>query len=338
MDTESYDKQEKILAQIINETGLREDNTLEVDVEDTTCKMVEYLDFSSDESEEEHYNTLRPKRGLEHQFSVKPADIQANRTADLSELFDYTFQKNENKVDNEKKEESQSENRMDTTEFEGSNIFNINQLLEKHNLAPVCTAKDIMLRLFEVLVDLDDLKHPSPAQNSTLLDRENIEIFSNSRINPKKPAKTHKPSLCTQEVQRQLSDIMKINEPEENSVVKALHDVTKDRDKVLAKYRSAKQKFKELDELREQNTKCLQYIWEIEKDKAELIDYAQTLESRVEYYKKFSPASPMTKKPALDIDQFRYKRQHMEDKLSYVKNTSREVFKDVTNKYRTAEN
>ena len=63
--------------------------------------MVEYLDFNSEESVEEDSNVC-PLGQLPHQYGMQPTQSQKIKTTDLTELFDMTFQRNDEKGNQEK--------------------------------------------------------------------------------------------------------------------------------------------------------------------------------------------------------------------------------------------
>ena len=63
-------------------------------MDDTTWRMVEYLDFTSEESASDDIedSVINKKNQLPHQYGMQPTQSQKNKTTDLTELFDMTFQ------------------------------------------------------------------------------------------------------------------------------------------------------------------------------------------------------------------------------------------------------
>ncbi|CAI2374977.1 unnamed protein product [Moneuplotes crassus] len=309
MNIGNIDQQETELEKVIEDT--------ELDVEDTTCRMVKYLDLSSEESEEEHYNTLKTNRQLEHQFSVQPANLNANHTTDLTELFDLTFQKG-----TIKKEQKQIPKKPLNPLC--SEIVNINKLLKRHNFTPITAPQDSLSKLFEVLTKFDALKSKKYLSNSQqtafILEQENAEIIPNSTCVLHSSPKPIIPSEVKDQLISLSEKILKKDS--------LLRDLKK-------KYKMIKVKVEEVHDLKRENKKCVGYIREIEKDKDELLSYAQMLESRVEWFKKACDRSNVGLEDMRCQNQFGYQRKSLDCQTSNEYTLSREDFSYVSNKRKT---
>ena len=79
----------------------------------------------------------------------------------------------------------------------------------------------------------------------------------------------------------------------------------------------------ELPELKNENKKCLKYITEIEKDKSDLLEYAQNLEYQLAYFKDKENQAINLKYPLdYNVEKPVYQRKYIENRFNTVKSNS----------------
>mmetsp|Transcript_32695 Transcript_32695/g.28957 ORF Transcript_32695/g.28957 Transcript_32695/m.28957 type:complete len:214 (+) Transcript_32695:91-732(+) len=213
--------------------------------------MVEYLDFTSEESASDEIDDslIAKHRQLQHQYGMQPTQLQkTNKATDLTELFDMKFYNNKRKIEKFKKCRSHENSRelAETHEIQGSSIVSINSLLKLHGFDLIYTAQDSVRTLYSVLIQLDKLKSEfsniAPKRKSFESDKENYSKAINSYIEPYNPSNKE----SNHDLRDQLIALSEKILKKDNLL-----------DNLKQKYESLNHKVKETQDLKTENMKCL---------------------------------------------------------------------------------